>query len=88
MAEPVTLYKGTQTITTVAPSEARRLFSEGWNYEQRQRQEGQEEQEQGRPEVAVEKRTIYVGELGDVDKLLPPVEPDPQFTPKRRTKKA
>ena len=76
MAEPVTLYKGTQTITTVAPSEARRLFSEGWNYEQGQvpqgRQEGQEEQGQEGQAVGVEKRTVYTGDL-DVDKLLPPV---------------
>ena len=31
MAEPVTLYKDGKTVTTAAPSEARRLQGEGWS---------------------------------------------------------
>ncbi len=69
MSEPITLYRGNETVTTCAPSEAQRLIADGWQTE---------------PEN-VEKRTLYVGDL-DVDKLLPPVDPDPQFAPKRGRK--
>lgn len=30
MSEPITLYRGAETVTTYAPSEAKRLLLEGW----------------------------------------------------------
>ncbi len=47
MSEPITLYRGNETVTTCAPSEAQRLISEGWTHEQGQRQEGQEVEIEG-----------------------------------------
>ena len=84
MAEPVTLYKGTETITVVAPSEARRLFSEGWNYEQGQQGEAQGkhgEEAQGREEVEGRPEVLMP------DVVIDETDPAVMATPKKRTRK-
>ena len=81
MSEPVTLYKGTQTITTVAPSEARRLFSEGWNYEQGETQGKHGEEAQGRQEVEGRPEVLMP------DVVIDETDPAVAATPKKRTRK-
>ena len=61
MSEPITLYRGSLTVTVYAPSEAQRLMTqEGWHNEQGQETEGQGQaerdaqgREEGRQEIVV-----------------------------------